>query len=111
MGFANCAHQRQGGDLSDGGGDTDAHAAKKRSGAIYGNLPNGVEPFEYLAGRSDNTRAEFRQYHAPSVAREQRRSKLCFDQPDLTAQRRLRDTQSLGRTADAAEFGDMNKRF
>ena len=49
------------------------------------------------------------QDHAAAMTREQADAQLLLEQPHLTAERRLGDVQPVGRLAEAAELGDMDK--
>src|SRR5690606_5041955 len=101
MCLADGLYERYRGDLRDGWRHTDAHPPQQGFGALGGDLTNGIQPRENFPRRREHAVAELGQDHATAMADEERRPQLRFDQADLSAQRRLDDTQSLGGAAEA----------
>ena len=61
-------------------------------------------------GKREERPARVGQAHAPAHALEQRHAELMLDQPDPTADRRLRAMQLLGCAREPAKLRDRQKR-
>jgi hypothetical protein len=71
----------------------------------------GLDASEYLSGVPEEHRTCLRKAHAPLRSQEESRSQLVLQLDDLTANRRLRDTELRGSPAHVTLFGNGDEVF